>query len=323
MLLPWIALAGGVLALVVLACYPLLVAQAGRRRLAVLGAGAVLLPLPLLVPSGAPASALVRFHVAVAAVLVTWKLYDLHVGFPTTGRPPFGRYLAFLTSVMGHAVYRRRGSEPGPDRAGNVRRLVRGLLELALGGVALYVLFGRLDLGATSFALEHAAKWVALYVAADGGLLVGVALHRLLGADVLDVYRDPVLGRTPADLWRRYNRIVGEWLFVNVYRRPGLRRRPAAATMASFAVSAVMHEYLFAIALGRLQGFQLAFFLSHGLAAVLTYRLRPKGWQVPLGVALTVLFTLATLVLFTASVHDVLAPLGLFYAHGRPSLWAD
>ena len=80
-----------------------------------------------------------------------------------------------------------------------------------------------------------------------------------------------------------------------------------------FAASAAIHEYLFAVALGRVEGYQSAFFLAQGVAAALTMRLRPRGPAAAVGIAATLAFNLATSVLFFASV-DGMVP---FYDRSR------
>jgi hypothetical protein len=61
--------------------------------------------------------------------------------------------------------------------------------------------------------------------------------------------------------------------------RPSSRRtkrtRPVRATIVTFLVSGVIHEYVFDLAAGRVLGSQMLFFTIHGLAVVATLRLRP------------------------------------------------
>jgi hypothetical protein len=76
--------------------------------------------------------------------------------------------------------------------------------------------------------------------------------------------------------------------------------------LATFAISALIHEYLFDIAVGRIQGYQTAFFLVQGLAVAATLGVKPKGWRaVPCTVG-TLGFNLASSVLIFASVNEVM-----------------
>jgi hypothetical protein len=86
------------------------------------------------------------------------------------------------------------------------------------------------------------------------------------------------------------------------------------ATVATFVVSALVHEYVFGIALGRVQGYQTLFFLSQGLAVTATARLKPAGWKLWPWIAATLTFNLATSVLFFASINSVVP----FYSRGLP-----
>ena len=80
-----------------------------------------------------------------------------------------------------------------------------------------------------------------------------------------------------------------------------------------FAFSAMLHEYLFSIAIGQVQGYQILFFLLQGLAVVATQRVRPKGWRRLPRMAGTLAFNLATSALFFASMNGIVA----FYAPDR------
>ena len=73
------------------------------------------------------------------------------------------------------------------------------------------------------------------------------------------------------------------------------------ALLIVFAVSALIHEYVFAISLGRIQGYQTAFFLLHGGAVALSLRWRPRGALAFPSVVATLLFNLVSGTLFFAS----------------------
>jgi D-alanyl-lipoteichoic acid acyltransferase DltB (MBOAT superfamily) len=124
-----------------------------------------------------------------------------------------------------------------------------------------------------------------------------------------------MLASTPADFWRRYNRPVQQFFHEHVFLPTGGRRSPARATLLVFVISAVVHEYVFGIILGRVQGFQAAFFLIQGLAVIVTLRARPTGGMKWIGRAATLAFNLVTSVLFFASLNQFLP----FYS--RPLPW--
>jgi hypothetical protein len=51
----------------------------------------------------------------------------------------------------------------------------------------------------------------------------------------------------------------------------------------TFAVSAVVHEYVFGVSLGRVQGYQTLFFLLQGLGVAATVRLQRRVWPLDWG----------------------------------------
>jgi hypothetical protein len=98
---------------------------------------------------------------------------------------------------------------------------------------------------------------------------------------------------------------VNRFFFADVFKPAGGLRAPARVALAAFAGSGVLHEYLFAVATGRLRGYQVAFFLAQGVAVSATLRLRPRGLGALVGVAATLAFNLATSVLFFDDIDAV------------------
>jgi D-alanyl-lipoteichoic acid acyltransferase DltB (MBOAT superfamily) len=116
----------------------------------------------------------------------------------------------------------------------------------------------------------------------------------------------PAAAPTPAEFWRRWNRSAQQFLQEYAFRPAGALRCPIRAIFVTFAASAVLHEYVFGIAIGQFQGWQALFFLSQGVAARLTFRSRPTGWGRVLGTFLTLIFNLAAAALFFQSVNAIL-----------------
>jgi hypothetical protein len=178
---------------------------------------------------------------------------------------------------------------------------------LMVGAVALCALLLRLDWSGVPFTLEHAAKVLAFAAAM---LLIGqtfAALYRRLGGPATDPFDNPLAARTPAEFWRRWNRPFRDFFDEYVFRPSHGARRPVFATLTVFAVSGLMHEYVFGVATGRVQGWQMLFFMVQGCAVAATLRLRPRASVVPLWWAGTLAFNLVTAWLFFRSVDEVIA----------------
>jgi hypothetical protein len=92
-------------------------------------------------------------------------------------------------------------------------------------------------------------------------------------------------------------------------------RHPARATLVVFGLSALIHEYLFSIAIGRVQGYQTAFFLLQGFAVAATARVKARGRTAVPWVAATLGFNLVSSVLFFASVNGLVP----FYSRELPA----
>lgn len=173
----------------------------------------------------------------------------------------------------------------------------------------------RLDWEGLPFALEHTGKVSVFCLTVLPVTVAAASIWRLLGGVARDSMDHPLLASTPADFWRRYNRPVQQFFYEDVFKPVGGIRSPIGATFLVFALSAIIHEYVFDIAVGQVQGYQAVFFMVQGCAVVVTMRLRPKQ-AIPLTWIIgTILFNLATSVFFFASMNGVVR----FYSRGLPS----
>ncbi len=298
----WLNVAFPVAVALALACsfHPALGLPKGRR-LAVLGVVELLVMLtPMLV---APDWTFARFLAGVLAVALAAKLWDLHLGASLGDRPSFWDVFTYLINLVS-CVRRKLADEPRPGFRADLRRL--GLATLAsLPGGLLFAACYWVDWRPIPFAVEHAAKVFAFFLVLVPGGAAGAAIWRLLGGWTREPMNNPFASTTPADFWRRYNRPAQQFFLEDVFKPLGGMRRPILGTIATFAVSGLVHEYLFDITVWRIQGYQIAFFLLQGVAVVLTARLDPKGWWRGVGIAATLAFMLATGTLFFASIDEV------------------
>jgi MBOAT, membrane-bound O-acyltransferase family len=299
----WLAIAFPVAVALAIACsfYPALRLPRGPR-LAVLAAVELLVLLtPILVD---PNRLFARFLASVLAIALAAKLFDLHLGASLGDRPNFWdvfTYLINLTSV----VRRKLADEPRPGFRADLRRL--GLMTLAsVPGGLLFAACYRVDWRSIPFAVEHSAKVLAFFLLLVPAGAAGAAIWRLLGGWTREPMDNPFASITPADFWRRYNRPAQQFFLEDVFKPLGGMRRPILGTLATFAISGLIHEYLFVITLRRVLGYQVAFFLIQGVAVVLTARLDPRGPWRAVGIAATLAFMLATGTLFFASIDEVL-----------------
>jgi D-alanyl-lipoteichoic acid acyltransferase DltB (MBOAT superfamily) len=162
------------------------------------------------------------------------------------------------------------------------------------------------DWSTIPFALEHVLKVTGVISAV---VLMGNAsavVYRLLGGIALDPMVNPIFAPTPAEFWRRWNCPAQHFLEEYAFKPAGGLRRPVRATLITFGVSGMIHEYVFGIASGRVQGWQLLFFMLQGCAVIATMRIRSRGGRALLWTAGTWVFNLATSALFFVSVNQVI-----------------
>ena len=246
----------------------------------------------------------IRCVVGALPFIFLLHMWDLHVDPQRGCRLTLGSYLVLLPDYAWSVA--RAGDDHGLDlpfgqRAREAAKQVAGLCLVFVVAVGLF----SLDWAVWPFWVEHVAKSTCLGACAIRAFQANTAIWRLAGAPAARfVTRKVLCACSPAEFWRRWNRPMSRWLLENVYRPLGGRRNPRLAVLGTFAVSGILHEYLFAVIFRRLSGFVMAFFLLHGLAVVVIRRFRPVGWlRVPAAI-LTFLFNTLSSVLLLASIDE-------------------
>jgi hypothetical protein len=295
------------------AFYPALRTPHGPRKALLVLLSSLILGAPVMIGRGPP---LFCCLAGIMAVTLVVKLFDLHIGASRGDQPGLINFLAFLPNTFG-LVHRRLDKAPRIPIRDDVRRLAV-TLPMVLGATALLWVTFSIDRERYPSWAEHAVKVVVTFLVLVPLANVASAVWRLAGGRGLDFMDNPFAARTPADFWRRYNRPVHEFLQHDVFVPAGGRRRPIVGAIAVFLVSAAIHEYVFSVAVRRVQGYQTAFFLLQGVAVAATLRVKPRGATAAACVAATFTFNVATGVLFFASVNRVIP----FYDHPVP-LWDE
>jgi hypothetical protein len=264
--------------------------HAPLRRSALFTVTALLLFVPVLVPAQAPAT---RFVVALWVAVLVMKCFDLYYGSRVSAVNARAAFAFLFASVL---VLRNARAATG-----TAEPIVRPVLEAASGSV-LMLLAMRMDWGPWPFLLEHSVKFLLIAAAVFPAVNAVMSAIRLAGGSAKDFTDSILRSRTPAEFWRRYNRIVGEFLHCDVGRSVAGVHAPVLAVVTAFAFSAALHEYLFAVVAGRVFGYQTAFFLVQALAVLATMRLKPRRGSALVGRILTIVFMLLTTTLFGANI---------------------
>jgi hypothetical protein len=232
------------------------------------------------------------------------KVYDLHHATEAGIRPGVVQFAACLFNPFA-LVLRRVLSERRQSFFADLWRFTVGTI-LGMAAILLTIRVFQIDWKAHSFLLEHCAKVVCFFLIIQFLPNALSALFRIVGVPSTDFGGPFFLARTPAEFWRWYNRPAGQFLHEYIFKPTGGRRRLVLATLATFAFSGIVHEYVFDVPAGRMMGTQMAFFLIRGLAAVATIRLKPREWLAPPAILGTLAFNLLTALLFFSSMNAVL-----------------
>ncbi|MCO4093900.1 MAG: hypothetical protein HEQ37_07175 [Acidovorax sp.] len=265
---------------------------------------------PWMIPADEP---VLRFLAAISAALTAIKVIDAWVEHRRGAAQTHSEFFAFLANPF-TLVRRCLPLERPVRRRDNILRVIFGAAGCAVGITLLDRLFG-VDWQDGTFIFEHISKVTSLMVAIVCGLSAATALWRLSGGTARDYMDQPFAARTPADFWRRYNRNVQQFFWEDVFKPLGGHRAPVRTTLLVFGLSALLHELIFYAAIGRVQGYQTAFFALHGVASAMTLRIRLRnGWAAIPWIVATLVFNLVSSVFFFASIHEVTP----FYARGLP-----
>jgi hypothetical protein len=248
-------------------------------------------------------SRMLRFLASISATMLALKVIDIYLDIQHRRPINWKEYVDYIFNPFS-LVRRSLGNERRPPYSENITRLVTGIIGCALAIAVLAGLF-KLTWSSVPFVVEHASKVTALMLAIASGLSAAAAAWRLSGGAARDFMDRPFFARTPAEFWRRYNRNVQQFFWMNVYRGSRGRRAPIRTMILVFALSALLHEWLFFAAVGRMQGYQTAFFTLQGLAAASTARIKVSGKIALPWVVGTIAFNLLTSVLFFASINSI------------------
>lgn len=267
-----------------LACCLLWLAGASRTsgRVAI-GLGALSLTLPLAIRD-AP---VLRAGIALYLLWTCFKLIDIV-------RDPVPRSAGFraLQALVVHDLRR-----DGFVRAGPRRELRLGLIASALGSGAIALLALHVALFEAPalrdpgrWAARHGAGLVFAYFGVEGMLRFFEFVYRWLGLKPPVLHDHPILSRSLAEFWgRRWNRVVGGWLFSTFYRPLAARGNKGLATLAAFLASALLHLYFTWTAVGLRWGLWMAaFFVLQVPLLWLEDRIDQRAWPDPMRRAWTI-----------------------------------
>jgi hypothetical protein len=264
---------------------------------------------PLIVP---PEARLTRFIAMLCTVAVAARLYDTSRGADAGFFP--GPWIYFCSLFHPFAlVLRRVLREESPPRRSDLRQTLI-CAAAGMASVALIILVFCINWRRLPFVAEHSAKAVSVFLMVQFLPNALASAIRLVGIPATNFAGPFFLAQTPAEFWRLYNRPAGQFLHEYVFKPGGGRSHPLTATLLTFLISGVIHEYVFDIPAGRVLGWQMLFFILQGLAVLATVRLRPGGWLTVPASLLTLAFNLASAWLFLRCLNVVLP----FYVNRSP-----
>jgi hypothetical protein len=253
-------------------------AAAGLRAIRRCGAvrGTVALVVPVLAfGAGAwvPAAPWVRAGILVYAIAALSK--SLALSRERCRATALPRVVAFVAVYPGLHPEWAFARDPRADRRAGRAALAAGTAEvfLALAWAEVARRWGILDGPLYVAAWARAASLVLLL---DGSFRAAAGAFEAVGLHGEEVFRDPWRLEDLRSFWgRRWNRVVGRTLALEVFAPSRRAVGAPLAVLATFLASGLLHEAVFHLATGRAPGAYVAFFLLHGLGILSLEALLP------------------------------------------------
>jgi hypothetical protein len=247
------------------------------RRTSAIVLGALALVAPFL----APEAPVLRAAVALYLLWTCAKMVEL-------GRDPITRPPGFrvVHALVLHDLRRDGSVEHGRQPVLRSGLLGSALVAGALAWAALHLALFEVRALAPpwDWLLWLAAGLAFTYFGIEGALRCFELIYRGAGLRPPVMHAHPILSQSLREFWgRRWNRVVGNWLFGTFFRPFAARGRPRLGMAATFVASAALHLYFTWAAIGLGWGLLMAvFFLLQIPLLLLEARWGQARWRAPL-----------------------------------------
>jgi hypothetical protein len=211
---------------------------------------------------------ILRLIAVALGLFVAIRVYSYSQANRTNGFIDYIRFLS-IGLLSPHLLY-------SPTRytrkASPLREIPRIAIALAVIPVTWIVAkyFILTEAGRTSWILNHLIVVVAFVIIFQSIGQCCLGVWRILGIKSKPLVNNVVLSLTPAEFWRRWSWPIHTWLYRHIFVPAGGRRHVLRAVLAVFLVSAIMHEVLAFVGLGRVTGHWTICFLLGALGVAVS-----------------------------------------------------
>jgi hypothetical protein len=261
-------------------------------------------------------SAPVRALVAISGIIVLLRVHSYGC---SGGAGTFGEYVHFLSFGLAapHLIY-SPGRLPADSHVPLARQWVRLSIAVLLIPVTWKAASHLLAMpwSVNSWMVNHLILAAAAVVVMSAFGQCATVIWQIQGSAQKVLVDNILLSRTPAEFWRRWSWPMHLWLYRYVYIPAGGKANHVRATLMVFFVSGLLHEFIAALAIGRVTGHQMLFFLVSGAGVLVSpalEKIEQRGAvQKAMGHVLTLSFLVATSSLMFATL-DYIVP--VYYKH--------
>lgn len=191
---------------------------------------------------------------------IIWKYLIYFYEIADFERPNFPAYLGYMTLYP--TLFVERGNTLPPLR--NALDFLLGFFKIGLGLLVIHINV-TYRLRAYSFWLDDISQIFEFYCFASAyGHFLFPPL-RALGFRLPPLNNGAFISKNLSEFWTKWNTPWTRFFHRYVFLASGGRRRYHRGVLLTFFVSGAVHEYLFDVTLGKIQGTMLLFFMVHAL----------------------------------------------------------
>jgi hypothetical protein len=260
---------------------------------------------------------ILRLITAGLGLLVAIRVYSYSQAGRTNAS--FTDYIRFLSIglLSPHLLY---SPARYTTKASPVREIPRVAIALAVIPVtwaaAKYLVLT--EAGRNSWILNHLIVVVAFVIIFQSVGQCCLGVWRMLGLRSKPLVDNVVFALTPAEFWRRWSWPIHTWLFRHVFIPVGGRHYFFRATLAVFLASALMHEVMAFVGLGRMTGHWTLCFLLATLGVLASPVLESFARR---GIAAQIVTRIITMVLLVITAIPAFVGINYFVRLYHKDIW--
>ena len=262
-------------------------------------------------------SAAARGLIAIFGLIVLLRVHSYGCSECVGGFGDYAHFLSFgpLAPHLTYLAGRRPEMDSPAAQPGRIMRFSAAVVLIPLSwSLASHLL--AMPWSQNSWLINHLIFAGAFVLVMSAFGQCATAVWQIQGSAHKALVDNILLSRSPAEFWRRWSWPMHLWLYRYVYIPAGGKPHHVRATLMVFLISGLLHEFIAALAIGRITGHQMLFFMVSAVGVLISpalERIERRG-LVPnaMARAFTLSFLVASSALMFATLDYILP---VYYKH--------